>query len=94
MTSQSTPKQDGEMLAALAEIDRLRELLAAKPWPPSDAELREMLAVIVGAWWSQSTASEIRKGRLGVTDIKGMYAIRDVLAPYVARAALQSARSA
>jgi hypothetical protein len=74
-----------------AERDRLREALAAKPWPPTDAELLEMLAMIVGAWWSKSTASEMRKSgfRPNVQDIKGMYAVRDALAPYVARAALK-----
>lgn len=72
-----------------AENARLRKALAAKPWPPTDAELREMLAAIVGAWWSPSTAQTIRTARqLKPEDVKGLYAVRDALAPYVARAAL------
>ena len=73
-----------------AEVERLREALQAKPWPPTDAELREMLAQIVGAWWSESSANSIRTAKnLRQEDIKGMYAVRDALAPYIARAALE-----
>lgn len=71
-----------------AENARLREALKAKPWPPTDDELREMLAQIVGAWWSQSSAHMIRNQRLRIEDIKAMYAVRDALAPFVARAAI------
>lgn len=77
-----------------AENERLREALAAKPWPPTDDELRQMLGRIVGAWWSAATGREIQEGkrRLNPEDLKGMYAVRDVLAPYVARAALKENR--
>lgn len=72
-----------------AEVERLREALAAKPWPPSDDELRVMLGQIVGAWWSKATGQDLIEGkvRLSPQDIKGMYAVRDALAPYVAKAA-------
>lgn len=85
----ATQSLAADLANAEAEIVRLRAALAAKPWPPADAELREMLAGIVGAWWSPSTAHTIRTARqLKTEDIKGMYAVRDALAPYVARAAL------
>lgn len=70
-------------IAALREVERLRALLAEKPWPPSDAELSEILANVVGVWWSESSANFIRKGQLSVNDTKAMYAIRDAIEPYV-----------
>lgn len=76
--------------AAEAQVKGLREALESKPWPPTDADLREMLALIVGAWWSESSANRLRTARvLNAEDIKGMYAVRDALAPYIARAALK-----
>lgn len=80
--------QADRLRAIEAENARLREALKAKPWPPTDDELREMLAQFVGAWWSQSSAHMIRNQRLRIEDIKAMYAVRDALAPFVARAAL------
>lgn len=87
---------DAEIRKLHAEIDRLRAALAAKPWPPSDADLLAMLADIVGAWWSEATGKIMRRQgyRPNVEDIKGMYAVRDALAPYVARAALSTQTSA
>ena len=74
----------------MAENERVWEGLRANPWPPSDADLREILATIVGAWWSESTANNNRdpNRRLSVQDIRGVYAVRDALAPYIARATL------
>lgn len=77
-----------EASGLVEENARLREGLNAKPWPPTDAELREMLAKIVSVWWSESSYQRIMTRDLSPFDIKGMYAVRDVLAPYVARAAL------
>ena len=72
-----------------AEIERLRVALAAKPWPPTDVELKEMFATVVDAWWGKSGGNTIRsRSRLDPEHLKGMYALRDVLAPYVARTAL------
>ena len=81
-----------ERKAREVEVAKLKEAMAAKEWPPSNAELREMLAVIVGAWWSESSAWRLRTRQLNPEDIKGMYAIRDVLAPYIARQALKGQR--
>lgn len=78
-----------EIARLTEENARLREALEAKPWPPSDVELREMLATIVGAWWSEATAKAIRDGRINREDAKAMHAIRQCLAPFIASAALQ-----
>lgn len=72
-----------------ARIAELEGALKAKPWPPSDSELADLLASVVEAWWSPSTANLIRAGKRTTNDIKGMYALRDALAPYIARAALK-----
>lgn len=86
----STAALEAELAKVRAENARLREALKSKPWPPSDADLREMLAHIVGAWWSNATAHAIRTKRaLNPEDIRGMYAVRDALAPFIARASLQ-----
>ncbi len=85
-----------ERAELVAEVGRLRAMMAAKPWPPTEAELRGMLADIVEAWWSKSSGNFIRQApsnaKLSVADIKGLYAVRDALAPYVARAALSPPR--
>lgn len=78
-----------ELEAVKAGAERLAEALGAKPWPPSEADLREMLAAVIEAWWSPSSANLLRQGKTTREDIKGMYAIRDALAPYVSRAALE-----
>lgn len=78
-----------ELEAVKAKAERLAEAVGAKPWPPSEADLREMLAAVIEAWWSPSSANLLRQGKTTREDIKGMYAIRDALAPYVSRAALE-----
>ena len=79
-----THATDAENQRLRAEVEALREALAVKAWPPSDTELQDMLASIVEVWWSPSSANLLRQGRRTREDVKAMYALRGVIAPYVA----------